>query len=808
MRYTDWHLTLVPNGDFDAAQPYLVEARKQLGILKSYAQVGDGLVASRKVELDDGTVIQAQFMGNIPRVVILPGGKKEEGSELICPFFAGLFNGAGRIYTVFWPDYREGTPPGKLRTIYGDVTANKLNMRKFSSVEDYYPKGQTWHGKAQGGIPATVVFPGGTRYAAYSDAPMATAFWVNTTKFSAVEMADGVASPVYMISAALAGETIVGLFKSGSALSIGVSPFVVALDMGARDIAFEMTPVALPAGVTLTHIPYFNKSGTEAVCAASTSSGSGLLRVSSDGTATYEQVFTNMAGSFTPIVRSAISSSGAGGSGLTLAVDRSGTPEYSDYSMTMDVALNATLTFDAPESRGCTLFAADFCGEDAEYLYTKVEGSSPRGTLSYDYSASGTSEFHSEGHGKLLIPGAEPAVWDWKQGSGSGSESDRSEFSYAKAGSSVRSIVHSALGVLHSFSTERTLSASIVGTRSGSDSFTMRTETLGIDDGSAVAGDRVPGVSAQYVAHVSLYTSQLGYFSAQSGIGAVSWEIGLDIVEAQNQSASIAFDLRDRVFVLHKSGGYTITTHATFSLEEHNGPNPDIPFSQVASGSYEKSTVGTSPDGVTLLVDGTALFESHGETKGTSNAISKSYAYSTPDPNTDFANYYALNPVVLAIQADLQSWFTPITDNKPWYGPALSALAMIDPANLWSPITTQTIAKTLMTSSDGVTWNPTRSTTQDVYSPVAVSATNPGSSKEASRYFFHDYAAVGPRAYVGFDFQTLVGGAATSNIKSSLLSLAPSPQITAEMPDYAALVGASKIYNALWTPVFSGPATK
>lgn len=76
-RYTDWSHLRVPDGEREAAAPYIPAARKLLGFVMDEAR-RTGLKSHKiKRTLRDGTVIIAEKIGDIPRMTILPkGGKK------------------------------------------------------------------------------------------------------------------------------------------------------------------------------------------------------------------------------------------------------------------------------------------------------------------------------------------------------------------------------------------------------------------------------------------------------------------------------------------------------------------------------------------------------------------------------------------------------------------------------------------------------------------------------------------------------------------------------------------------------------
>lgn len=75
-RYVDWSHLHVPEGERDAAAPYVPEARKLLGFVMDEAK-RNGLGSHKlKRTLKDGTVIIAEKIGSVPRMTIIPKGGK------------------------------------------------------------------------------------------------------------------------------------------------------------------------------------------------------------------------------------------------------------------------------------------------------------------------------------------------------------------------------------------------------------------------------------------------------------------------------------------------------------------------------------------------------------------------------------------------------------------------------------------------------------------------------------------------------------------------------------------------------------
>lgn len=75
-RYVDWSHLHVPEGERDAAAPYIPAARKLLGFVMDEAR-RTGLKSHKiKRTLRDGTVIIAEKIGDIPRMTIVPKGGK------------------------------------------------------------------------------------------------------------------------------------------------------------------------------------------------------------------------------------------------------------------------------------------------------------------------------------------------------------------------------------------------------------------------------------------------------------------------------------------------------------------------------------------------------------------------------------------------------------------------------------------------------------------------------------------------------------------------------------------------------------
>ncbi len=73
-RYTDWSHLRVPDGEREAAAPYIPAARKLLGFVMDEAR-RTGLKSHKiKRTLRDGTVIIAEKIGDIPRMTIVPKG--------------------------------------------------------------------------------------------------------------------------------------------------------------------------------------------------------------------------------------------------------------------------------------------------------------------------------------------------------------------------------------------------------------------------------------------------------------------------------------------------------------------------------------------------------------------------------------------------------------------------------------------------------------------------------------------------------------------------------------------------------------
>lgn len=87
-RHTDWSHVHVKGGDKDKAAPYLPDARKLLGFVMGEAKRNN--LGSHKIKrvLDDGTVIIAEKIGDIPRMTIIPGGA---GGEFAIRTLEGFF---------------------------------------------------------------------------------------------------------------------------------------------------------------------------------------------------------------------------------------------------------------------------------------------------------------------------------------------------------------------------------------------------------------------------------------------------------------------------------------------------------------------------------------------------------------------------------------------------------------------------------------------------------------------------------------------------------------------------------------------
>lgn len=77
-RHADWSHVLVVGGDYEAAAPYLPEARKLLGMVKDDAAYNDLMTHQMVRHLDDGTTIVAEMHGDIPRMTISPTSEETE----------------------------------------------------------------------------------------------------------------------------------------------------------------------------------------------------------------------------------------------------------------------------------------------------------------------------------------------------------------------------------------------------------------------------------------------------------------------------------------------------------------------------------------------------------------------------------------------------------------------------------------------------------------------------------------------------------------------------------------------------------